>query len=152
MDMYLIVVKAISTALIFIAACFSLACGREEQKVIDPALAPLLEKYLSLAPDEGKLSELVSLEFGETGAANGNCNVTTEDVAGFSKETKRSVTIAPLYNEGYVNTVYHELGHCLHGLPHTDGPFDLMNPHRVGPSHWHWENIDVAISEMFTRD
>lgn len=130
---------------------FCIGCGQEHDLDVDAELAPLLDRYLELAPNNGKYGELIALKFGNTGSAHGNCNVSRDKVAGMAYgEIKRSITIQRKPSGDYTTTVFHELGHCLHGLGHTDGMFDIMNPNRASNSNPYWdENIDSAVRKMF---
>lgn len=128
-------------------------CGTEHDLVVDPELEPLLSQYLSMAPDNGHLDEVTSIQFGELGAGDhGLCEIERAQVNGFTYETTRKITIRrPGVGMRLDTTVFHELGHCLHDLEHTGGEWDIMNPARVRDNTFWEENMARQLGRMFTR-
>lgn len=143
----LIVLLALS--LTFLACS---ACGRDQE--IDPELQLLVDHYLKFAPNEGKLGLVSSIKFGSPRTdedARGECRRDKDHIYKWNYQEERSIVIArKKYVLPLATVVYHELGHCLHDLPHTDGPHDLMNPDRKGgETYWTPEKLDEALVAMF---
>lgn len=127
------------------------ACGAEPD--IDPELKLMLDHYLRFAPNSGKLDLLESMRYksilykGERGV----CNIEKSKIAGKTYAETRTLVIDPEgENAPTVLTVYHELGHCLHDLPHSEGVHDIMNPQRAGDAdYWTVDRIDQSLVAMF---
>ncbi len=122
---------------------------------VDPALDGFLSHYLDVAPKANKLGSLVSIKFGDIAATGerGVCRKEESKVRGITVDETRTIVIDrnPFTPEFLALTVYHELGHCLHDLGHTDGDYDVMNGYRLGDSEfWTPEAVDQALTAMFT--
>lgn len=127
-------------------AIFSSAygCGRYEQEIAAD-LRPYLDHYLEVAPSRGRADQLTSMTFGELeSGVNGVCNI---------DGSERTITIARRDNDLepslFAATIYHEIGHCLHDLRHTDGEFDIMNPHRNQAANFWRENIEDRLARIW---
>lgn len=138
--------------LVLISYLFFVGCGMESH--IDPELQPFLDHYLELAPNFGRFNSLESLQFGTFDDENtrGHCEETAESVGRWNVGTSLRIAVQrpnDLSDPPLETTVYHELGHCLHELEHTDETRDIMNPLRtVDTKYWN-ENMDLSIKQMF---
>lgn len=128
------------------------ACGHEPD--IDPELKLLLDHYLRFAPNSGKLEEVDEIKFGTPPEGHvADCAKDDEMLGDTNLKigNSRTITIgrgttrAPL-----AVIVYHELGHCLHDLPHVKGQHNIMaESFKDGPEYWTSEQIDTALQAMF---
>lgn len=137
-------------------------CGIERN--IDPALRPLLEYYLSFAPHEGNLSELVSFRFGTLGnKTEGSCqSIGNRKTAwGLVKlpTIREIIVISPEvgFEFSWKAAVMHELGHCLHNKQHSETPGDIMYGYTTGEDYEadeaYWEeNLEPKMREMFPEN
>lgn len=136
--------------LLIVFAFVLTACGPDEPR-IDPLLRPVLHKYLSWVPNDGKLDELVSMEFGHVDGF-GVCN--KDWVNGFNGDkhfAERRIVISGPENLGsaWEAAVMHELAHCLHDKAHSNDSFSLMYPHKErGDEYWE-KNLETKVKEMF---
>lgn len=138
---------------------FLLGCGVDRN--IDPALRPLLEYYLSFAPHEGNLSQLVSFRFGTLGrTTEGSCQSIGNRKTGWGliklPTIREIIVITP--EEGFESSwkaaVMHELGHCLHNKRHSETPGAIMYGYTTGEDYQadeeYWEeNLELKMREMF---
>lgn len=104
---------------VFILGLFLSLVGCGEERFIDPALQPLLDEYIALCSDHEACSnrhahEVTTMKFDldmEKGT-NGVCN---------QNSWEKDITIRPQGEktiEYFKTIVFHELGHCMHGLKH----------------------------------
>ncbi len=145
-------IAEIILVLAVVAAQFLMVTGCGPDQKIDPELKVIMEHYLRFAPNSGKLEKVTSIHYGTVGAAErGVCNIEKAKIAGKPYDEERSIIIDPVPDGDMpvVLTVYHELGHCLHDLPHTHGSHDIMNSVRVGGDYWTPEHIDTSLQTMF---
>lgn len=129
------------------------ACGPDEPR-IDPLLRPVLYQYLSWAPNEGKLEELVSFEFGHTeGNQFGYCSKDwVNGIDGAKMLSERRIVIKEPSNMGgkWRAGVMHELAHCLHDKGHSTDSSSLMFKQAVFGSDEYWEkNLEAKVRELF---
>lgn len=93
------------------------ACGGPA--AIDPELDPILELYFSDAADHGKnegfRSNLTDVSF----ATYSDPDQTGECY--WDKHGTHVSVVRGLRYDHLVATLYHELGHCIYGLEHSDG-------------------------------
>lgn len=69
------------------------------------------------------------------------------------------IVISREFNADYKNTIlmrwtmFHELGHCLHGLPHVDNPKEIMNPMlpNINSLYADYYKLPNAIERMFAK-
>ncbi len=143
--------------LAFVLASFLVGCngcGRkgEEELEIDPELRPMLELYLKNAPNEGRLAKLRSFKFGTPhGDDLGNCEWNRDNFLGRNQVELRIVILRSTneFEYAWKKTALHELGHCLHELPHSDDPESLMYPGNEHEAEY-WENkLPEAVRELF---
>ncbi len=135
-----------------LALLLNVGCGAERE--VDPELQVLLDHYLKFAPNEGKLESVTEIKYGDVldDGERGVCDIEKSQIAGKTYEEKRVITVDPREDNGrpVTITVYHELAHCLHDMPHSTGPHDIMNPARYnGSEYWTPENIDGALVALF---
>lgn len=121
-------------------------CGTDDEPKprIDSELRPVLDKYLSWTPDNGKIDELMVLEFGETSEMRvGSC---------FKDSDGRRVVVRRTGSEigpALESIVMHELAHCLHDIPHSSDPYSIMNAFYWGNDEFWSENLEKKVRELF---
>lgn len=129
------------------------ACGSPHRLQVDPRLQPYLDSYLSFAPDEGNLKLIDNIGIGNPGnGKEGVCerNVKIETFL----RTNRNIIVAEInLNDWYgAKVIFHEMGHCLHGLKHSSNPDDIMYDERYDDDtreeFWK-EHIYERLSAMF---
>ncbi len=137
-------------------------CGAEEIVLdVDAELAPYLQIYLSLAPDQGHLDRLAELKFGTPPPGRGGkCftdSLVIPEVKGAWAETAISDTRTIVikrpkkYNARFAALVIHELGHCLHDLEHVDDPYAVMAFDRKGKNEYWEDNLALKVKQMFNQ-
>lgn len=142
--------------LVLLLASAITGCGKDEGLKIDPVLRPYLEKYLSVAPSEGRLSLLASVEFGEPpeGDDLGICLMPYRGTREHQiiREDRRIIVRYPeVFNAAFTRTMMHEFGHCLHDMIHNEDPDTIMSLYNDNfPEYWE-ANLDEKLVEMFSR-
>lgn len=139
---------------LLLAALFT-SCGREDdhETKIDPELQPHVDLYLSYAPDNGHLDELLSVKFVPAWLLQGSlgrCEKENETVLG-KKSTTRTVLIADTTNAClYGVVVAHELAHCLHDREHIgESPRELMGSTTFLNCEFWSENLNAQLEALF---
>lgn len=137
-------------------------CGSEKEPLtVDPDFQPALDLYLSIAPDRGHLNEMVSISYStdlEPGV-NATCNVKvkTYEANGVKYKdptTERRILVRPGVAKAPSFYLYalvaHELGHCLHDLPHVEGDSKALMAEEVFESEPYWQyNLPQEIARLF---
>lgn len=151
-----------SWAKFILLGTFLFGCGVDRE--IDPALKPLLDYYLSFAPNKGNVDQLVSFRFGTLGrTTEGSCQPigNRKRAWGLVKlpTIREIIVITP--EEGFEYSwkamVMHELGHCLHNKGHSPTRGDIMYAHLTGENpeedEQYWkENLEAEMHEMFPEE
>ncbi len=126
------------------------ACGREKDFEIDPTFQPMLNYYLSIAPDHGHLEQLQSIQFDDV--PNGDKGITEYEPLAYKGKTYYAVThikirrgMSPAITKA---AVLHELGHALHGLHHVEG-VEIMAKTMTNDEDYWAANWEIAASRMF---
>lgn len=141
--------------MILLTILFSIvACGREETADVDTELQGYVDNYLAAAPNSGFYETIESIKFGELPkGTSGRCfkEPGKYDNDLFENPKRRVVVIRkPKYEKIEVErTVYHELGHCVHGRRHSDDPKSIMyykNEHSV---EYLEKNLPSMLRKMF---
>lgn len=90
--------------------------------VIDPLFHPYLDEFNQDCPNTGRLRSFVF----------GNPELEVEDAVGLCWPDTGNIVVSkewknwpPLIKR---ILLYHELGHCLLGLDHSEGEWDIMSP------------------------
>lgn len=139
-------------ALLVIIALLVTACGKDQR--VDYRLRPALDYYLSIAPNQGALDDLISLEFGTLPEGrNGYCDRGTQMVIG-GRRVYRDLVITireGAYNSYMKALVSHELAHCLHSKDHThtNDKYALMNPEMTTRTAYWDEHLDEQLRGVF---
>lgn len=157
------ITKLLSIACLSMLSTYLVGCGSSGLK-IDREFRPLLDLYLSHAPNHGMIMELESMTWGDPGAANeGICLRYKNGINGTSInfERARKIIISPIFDGpcGLRKTVLHELGHCLHDLDHSSDPHDIMfgdsevlSEEEIEEREQFWcENTETKLIEMFEK-
>lgn len=119
-----------------------IACGSEEDPVIDEALQPYLDEYrATCAKYEACASRLTSKLLGL------QVKPQPQGQLGVCKNNK--VTVTPqnhLSDFDYHSLVYHELAHCIHRLDHDNTSVIMASKRIAIHSEMVWNE---AVKELF---
>lgn len=130
------------------------ACGADDQALkVDPELQVGLDIYLSIAPDHGRLDSLKSLQFcAVPGEEGGHCWWNDKELFNSTLASESHICIRRTEGEPFAlrALVAHELGHCLHRLPHSTNPKSIMYPGPTSYGETYWaENLQERLTAMF---
>jgi Zn-dependent peptidase ImmA (M78 family) len=126
-------------------------CGREGDSVMEPvfeaSLVPSMERYLAIAPNRGRMDLLASVTYAPL-SAGGYC---TQDEEGYWHIAVNAVMRekAQIFRDVILA---HEMGHCVHGLTHTEDPESLMygGSFHITRDQDKWEaELDNKIRSLF---
>lgn len=131
---------------IVVIATLLIGCGQsQEAPKIDATLEPLLQEYIA-AHGEGLLAQLLSLEYGEPGEENEAITYSFR----LGGDVLSRIVIRPQASDCALRrAVWHELGHALHNLEHTQNRDDVMYEELVGASASWCASINIKLQEMF---
>lgn len=138
---------------IIVLALLVTACGTESE--IDPSLEPYLNEYLSLcdASSECKSKPRHTVDVLKIGEfANGNLGYCERNKT--LGGTDRIVTIVPRGEYGefqYKTLVFHELGHCIHGLKHDSESWIMDTSRKLASERVYEVYWEQALTQLFGR-
>jgi hypothetical protein len=126
------IVTTVAALFISSIVALQLAYGPPD-RYMDPALKPYYDRfmadarYLGLEPGNDVLR--VEIDKMDEPDWVGVC-ITSVRWVGFTPQIIRTIKIGGMYDNDVLMTaiMYHELGHCVYGLDHTNNPDDLMYP------------------------
>jgi hypothetical protein len=119
---------------------------------VDPALRPLLERYLDAAPDLGRIGALRVMKYGYPGENLVGACIEYSAVDAKGERRWSEVVIAPGIPDYMLAViVYHELLHCVHGREHTDDPGAIMYYAPVWDEEYWEANLDQQLAAAFAE-
>ena len=133
-------------------ALFFTACGQDEAYLkSDPELDYYLRWYLRVAPTDGALKELATLEFGTPPEGKvGYCEVMPIKTGYRTWSRTRAITVKKLNRDGFLAAVVmHELAHCLHDFEHEEAKGHLMSDPMDDDAAWWDANIQTELERLW---
>lgn len=119
---------------------------------VAPELQPILDHYLTVAPDYGAYDELVVLQFGDPDGNKTACDVRYKKLAGKKMRVERGVIVSDMLDisrPSQAALVYRELAVCLHGAETSKDDLSIMAAAVLEDDQFWDENLDAKLAEVF---